>query len=188
MDAFESIVAMLLEYENYWVRSAFKVELTKEEKRAIGRPSSPRWELDLVAYRGATNEVLVVECKSYLDSPGVMFKGFNGSDERHVQRYKLFNEEKLRQVVLDRLVAQMVETGLCSPSPIVHLCLAAGHIATEEDRKKLKAYFAQQQWQLFDEEWILERLAAISKSSYENDIATIVTKLVMRNPAFLSQG
>ena len=27
-----------------------KVELTKEEKRLIGRHSSPRWELDIVGY------------------------------------------------------------------------------------------------------------------------------------------
>jgi hypothetical protein len=71
---------------------------------------------------------------------------------------------------------------------VVHLCLAAGHIATENDREKLRAHFAQHQWRLFDEEWILERLAKVSKSGYENDVATIVTKLIMRNPAFLSRG
>jgi len=66
MDAFESVIALLLRQEGYWVIPSFKVEITREEKRKIGRPSSPRWEIDLVAYQGATNEVLAVECKSYL--------------------------------------------------------------------------------------------------------------------------
>src|SRR5262245_43986030 len=58
MDAFESLISMLLRHQGYWTTPSFKVELTKEEKRNIGRTSSPRWELDLVAYKGSTNEVL----------------------------------------------------------------------------------------------------------------------------------
>lgn len=54
MDSFESVVSTILERDGYWVKSTFKVGLTKEEKREIGRPSSPRWELDLVAYKGST--------------------------------------------------------------------------------------------------------------------------------------
>jgi hypothetical protein len=49
MDAFEQVVSEILWLEGNWVRQSVKVELTKEEKRAIGRPSSPRWELDIVA-------------------------------------------------------------------------------------------------------------------------------------------
>src|SRR3954452_5700441 len=33
-------------------------------RREIGRPSSPRWELDIVAYSGRDNLFLVVESKS----------------------------------------------------------------------------------------------------------------------------
>jgi hypothetical protein len=51
MDSFETLVGSLLEKDGYWVRTAMKVDLTKEEKRKIGRPSTPRWELDLVAYK-----------------------------------------------------------------------------------------------------------------------------------------
>lgn len=51
MDAFESIVAWVLEQEGYWVRTSYKVNLTKSEKRNIGRPSSPRWEIDMLAVR-----------------------------------------------------------------------------------------------------------------------------------------
>lgn len=74
MDAFEAVVAMLLRREGYWVIPSFKVDLTKDEKRAIKRHSSPRWEIDLAAYKGATNELIAIECKSFLDSIGVVFK------------------------------------------------------------------------------------------------------------------
>ena len=67
MDAFESLVSLLLRRDGYWTATSVKVELTKMQKRAIGRPSSPRWEIDLVAYKPATNELLAVECKSFLD-------------------------------------------------------------------------------------------------------------------------
>jgi hypothetical protein len=56
MDPFESLVAIILERDGYWAKPEFKVELTKEEKRLIGRPSNPRWELDIVTYKGANNE------------------------------------------------------------------------------------------------------------------------------------
>ncbi len=42
MDAFESLTKTPLEREGFWVRSSFKVNLTKEDKKAIGRPSCPR--------------------------------------------------------------------------------------------------------------------------------------------------
>lgn len=42
MDHFEGIVGMLLEAEGYWVRRSFKVNVTPEEKRAIGKHSIPR--------------------------------------------------------------------------------------------------------------------------------------------------
>ena len=75
MDAFESVIAGILQRQGFWTLTNFKVELTKAEKRKIGRPSSPRWELDVVAYSGRDNELRIVECKSFLDSPGVQCSG-----------------------------------------------------------------------------------------------------------------
>jgi hypothetical protein len=71
MDAFEQLAADIFWNEGYWVRTSVKVELTREEKVRIGRHSSPRWEIDLIAYRATSNELLALECKSYLDSGGV---------------------------------------------------------------------------------------------------------------------
>jgi hypothetical protein len=59
MDSFEAVVAAIFQRQGYWTQTSVKVELTKAEKVAIKRPSSPRWELDVVGYRGASNELLV---------------------------------------------------------------------------------------------------------------------------------
>lgn len=82
MDDFEQLVSEILWMEGYWVRSSVKVELTKEEKRAINRHSSPRWEIDVVGYKAGENLLRVVECKSYLDSMGVRASAFDGTQDR----------------------------------------------------------------------------------------------------------
>ena len=55
MDAFEQLAADIFWNDGYWVRTGVKVELTRDEKIRIGLPSAPRWEIDLIAYRAATN-------------------------------------------------------------------------------------------------------------------------------------
>jgi hypothetical protein len=52
MDAFESVISMLLRHDGYWTIPSFKVELTKADKARISLPSSPRREIDLIAYKG----------------------------------------------------------------------------------------------------------------------------------------
>jgi hypothetical protein len=99
MDAFEQVVSEILWMSGFWVRTSVKVDLTKEEKRLIGRHSSPRWELDIVGYSGRENLLRVVECKSFLDSTGVKACAFDGSDPEEAKRYKRFNEPELRRIV-----------------------------------------------------------------------------------------
>src|ERR1700760_3756877 len=129
MDAFEQLVSEILWMEGYWVRTSVKVELTKDEKRQIGRPSSPRWELDIVAYNGRDNLPKVVECKSYLDSRGVALRAFDGSDAKPAERFKLFADANLWSVVFELLRLQFAETGACRPNADIKLCLARGRIA-----------------------------------------------------------
>lgn len=167
---------MLLRQDGYWTTPSLKVNLTKEQKRQIGLATAPRWELDVVAYKGATNEVLVVECKSFLDSTGVIFR--NGAFEPE-ERYKLFTNDILRSVVLERLAEQLQDIGACLHSPHVRLCLAAGKIARKSDRDDLRRYFASNGWLLFDSDWICERLRGAARRGYENDIAFVVSKLLL---------
>jgi hypothetical protein len=180
VDAFEQVVSEILWKQGFWVRQSVKVELTKKEKIAIGRPSSPRWELDIVAYCGRSNLLRVVECKSYIDSRGVAFRAFDGSDEGFAKRFKLFGEAHLRKVVFGRLCKQLAESGACRSKPRVKLCLACGRIASDIDREKLKKHFRQKGWELWDEPWLEKHLRHMAASGYENQVSAVVAKLLVR--------
>jgi hypothetical protein len=175
MDAFESLISMLLRHEGYWTHPRYKVELTKEQKRAVSLPSAPRWELDLIAFKGATNELLVVECKSFLDSTGVVFR--NGQFEPP-KRYKLFTNELLRETVLGRLAEQLAQKEACPANVKPILCMAAGHIARKSDLGGMRSHFDGNGWRLFDVDWIRKRLNDAVGESYENDLAFVIPKLL----------
>jgi hypothetical protein len=179
VDSFEQVVGEILWMQGNWVHTSVKVHLTKEEKVLIGRPSSPRWELDLVAFSGRDNVLRVVECKSFLDSHGVMASGFNGNSTTDSGRYKLFNDVALRTVVFNRLRIQLAECGACPPDTKIRLCLAAGKIR-ERDRAWLRQHFIDQGWELWDESWLREQLGRMSKQGYENQVSAVVAKLLLR--------
>ena len=50
MNAFEEIIAKLLNQEGYWTRTGYKVNLSPPQKAEIGIPSMPRPEIDILAY------------------------------------------------------------------------------------------------------------------------------------------
>lgn len=177
MDSFENLVALLLRRDGYWTDTSVRVELTKEQKVAIDRPSSPRWEIDVVAYKPSTNDLLAVECKSYLDSTGVKFRD---GEFDYPGRYKLFTEPKTRDVVLPALAKQMHDSGACLPNPKVTLCLAAGRIATVTDKANLVSTFERNGWRLFDDDWVRDRLQATTEAGYHDDIAMVVAKILLR--------
>lgn len=183
MHAFEELLAALLERAEYWVRSSVKVELTKEEKRAIGRPSSPRWELDLLGYHAGRNELLILECKSYLDSDGVRLEDLSAVDGSTGGRYKLFTEPELLRVVSNRLVAQLLERGGCLPNPTVKLGLATGKIASTTDRTALTRHFERNRWVLWTPEFIVGEIRRLADDGYDNSAAAMVAKLLLRSSA-----
>ncbi len=178
MDAFESVIATILDRDGFWVRTSYKVLLTKADKREINRPSSPRWELDAVAYRPADNILWVVECKSYLDSRGVGFKGLDPATGG-TSRYKLFNEPETRAVIFQRLLEQLTELGSIQPNSKVTLCLAAGKIISK-DADRIKSLFSQNGWLLFDRDWIIKRLLELAADGYDNSVASVTAKLLLR--------
>jgi hypothetical protein len=179
MDSFEQVISEILWMDGYWVRTSVKVDLTKEEKVQIGKPSSPRWELDVVAYRGRDNVLQVVECKSYIDSYGVRASGFDGSNATDETRYKLFNDANLRVVIFNRLRLQLAECGACRPDADVRLSMACGKIR-ERDRKWLHEHFVSHGWELWDEPWLRKRLKVMSEQGYENQVSAVVSKLLLR--------
>lgn len=180
MHAFESIVASLLERSGYWVKSSVKVDLTKEEKRLIGRPSSPRWELDLVGFNARRNEILVLECKSYLDSTGVSLEDLASQKARYASRYKLFTEPELYRVVSHRLAIQLVESGACREVPDVRLGMAVGKIASATDSAALASFFTERGWVLWGPDHIVSELHRLAADGYDNSAAAMVAKLLLR--------
>ena len=179
MDAFEQLAADIFWNEGYWVRTSVKVELTREEKIRIGRHSAPRWEIDLIAYRATTNELLALECKSYLDSGGVHAAHFT-PDHKLAGRYKLFNDALLRDTVLERLRLQCVERGLCPSDVTVRLGFIYGH-ATKGNATLLKRRFDEAGWELFDAKWLFGHLKKMAGGGYENSTAAVVAKLLLRS-------
>lgn len=178
MDSFEAVVAAILQRQGYWTQTSVKVELTKAEKRQIGRYSSPRWELDIVAYRGKSNELLVVECKSFLDSLGVQVATFQRRNAKDAKRYKLFFDPTLRRVVLQRLRHQLVEAGFCHPRPKLKLCLAAGKIRGSESW--LRSYFNKKGWRFLGPSDIRAELTTLRDTGYDDAVASVVAKLLLR--------
>jgi hypothetical protein len=181
MDAFEDVVAAILRRDGWWTMTSVKVELSQKEKLAIGRGSSPRWELDVVAYKGLTNELLVVECKSYLDSAGVRVETFEGKRKPDEDRYKLFFDDNLRSVVFGRLKRQFHQAGFCKPRPKIRFGLAAGKVHGKGGEKKLEAIMRRKHWKFLSPSMLRAALVKLRDSKYENSVASVTAKILLRN-------
>lgn len=174
MDAFEMIVAAILERQGFWVRTSVKVELSDKEKRRIGRATNPRWELDVVAYKPTENVLWIVECKSFLDSRGVRAAAFREGSK--TSRFKLFNEPETRKTVFGALTRQWTEEKLLLPNPDIKLCLAAGKLAG--DAQELRQTFESNHWKLIEPECISRQLREMSNARYENSVIMMTAKLL----------
>jgi len=113
MDYFENIIKRLIEQDGYWVRQSVRVNLTKPEKVAIGKHSIPRPEIDIVGYKAGCNELLIIEVKSFLDSPGVKYDELKKEFEIPDGRFKLFTCDNYRSIVFRRLVSDLSESYDC---------------------------------------------------------------------------
>lgn len=94
------------------------------------------------------------------------------------KKYKLFFDDTLRSIVLRRLVHQLVDEGFCAKSPSISFGLAAGKVAG--DAGVLRTYFDNHKWMLWTPDIIQAELRKLRDTKYENNIATIVTKILLR--------
>ena len=129
----------------------------------------------MVAYRPADNLLYVVECKSYLDSRGVHLAGLL----KKGGRYKLFSEATTRRIVFNRLVKQLSAAKSIRPAPEVQLCLAAGKMV-RSDEQKIRQHFEKKGWLLLDRDWICTHLQSMADDGYDNAVATVTAKLLLR--------
>ncbi len=179
MDHFESIIATLLENEGYWVRKSFKVNLTKEEKRQIGKHSIPRPEIDLLALDFSKNQVLVLEAKSYLDSPGVKLENLMEEHEVPEGRYKLLTCSRYRSIVFSRLISDLIDANMANPDTKLTLGLAAGNVYRCRN-EPIREFLSTKDIFFWSPDDIKLKVKALAERGYENDSAIITAKILMR--------
>jgi hypothetical protein len=179
MDHFEGIIKTLLEHEGYWVRCSFKVNLTKEEKRLIGKPSIPRPEIDLLAFKPETNLILALEAKSYFDSFGVKFEELKQSHSIPEGRYKLFTCKNYRDIVLSRLKLDLQAIGMANEKTNIKLGLVAGNVYQSKSTD-IQSFFGINDWLFWSPETVKEKVISLASKGYENEPAIITAKILMR--------
>lgn len=180
MNAFEKIVASLFRTEGYWTINGYRVDLSKDGKKEIGKPSLPRPEIDILAYQGSTNELIWVECKSYLDSGGVGYASFTNPTNPGYNRFKVFNYPIYREVISRELISQTVDRGFARNGVSLKYCLVAGKVKSDKDRGLLVDYFKENGWLFYDEKWLKSGLKNAAKSQYEDDVTMITAKIIQR--------
>ncbi len=185
MNAFEDIVAQYLGTQGYWVKQSVKVEISKEDKRNLGKPSMPRPEIDLVALNMKENELLLIEVKSYFDSYGVYYEAVSGTgtskrEKEDTERYRLLTDIDFRKLITKRLREQFIKEGFMDINTRVNYALAAGKIHSKRDEEKINAYFLKKGWILFSPSNIKGKMKELSEKGWEDNIITITSKLIMR--------
>lgn len=95
-------------------------------------------------------------------------------------RFKLFHEHHTRETIFRRLASQFEQAGLCQSQPRITLCLAAGNIRNQADCEMLKQHLEANRWLLFDPEMIRNELRFLVESGYDNSVAAITAKVLLR--------
>jgi hypothetical protein len=179
MDAFEKIIGQLLQEEKYWVKHSVKIELTLEEKRSINKPSTPRPEIDIVAYDVNRDTVYLLEVKSYLDSPGVRYDEVAIEQKEQSGRYKLLTAKNYRNVLSASLKRDWIEQGLIGAKTAISLGLIAGKIYRGQE-EEMAEYFNMQGWLFWGPSIIREKMLLLAGKGYENNAVTIAAKILTR--------
>ena len=179
MDYFEGLIKTLLEHEGYWIRQSFKVNLTKQEKRDIGKHSIPRPEVDILAYKPEQNQVIAFEAKSYLDSPGVKLAELTQNHEIPEGRYKLFTCGNYRNIVFSRMKQDLIELGMGTAKTRITLGLAAGNVYQSKS-EEIRSLFISKGWTFLSPENIREKVTDLAAKGYENEPSIITTKILIR--------
>ncbi|XOB98873.1 hypothetical protein ACMC9I_01930 [Deinococcota bacterium DY0809b] len=178
MHYFEQLVRFLLEREGFWARTSYRVNLTKEEKRMIGRPSSPRPEIDVLAYRPRENLLLIIEVKSYLDSPGVALEQIDTEFVRG-EGYRLFKDEEYRRVMFGRLKSELVNEGAINGTVSMIPGMVVGKVKGDEEA--LERFFSQRGWFFWGPSQLVEKLALTADMGYTDNPFVYTAKLLIRN-------
>ncbi len=178
MDFFEQIVARMLESRGYWVRTSFRVDLTKQDKRDLDKPSLPRPEIDLIAFNPKQNVIVLFEIKSYLDSQGVTFDAV-ALPTVGKGRFKILTDAKFQTLIAKRVVASLVNAGLVASEPRVQFGLAAGKVV-KSDLERVAKLARERDWVYLSPPQIGDWVRSLAHKPYENDPVVLAAKLSLR--------
>ena len=181
MDFFEALVKTLLEEDGFWVRQSFKVNLTKGEKRRIGKPSIPRPELDLLALKPKTNELFAIEVKSHLDSPGVRLADLEQRFKVPEGRYKLLTSSTYRRTVFARLTKELGKFGMLANGSDLRpkLGMVVGKVYRGQEVEMSK-YLAEKDVFFWGPSELKCRLTKLATKGYENEPSVLAAKVLLR--------
>jgi hypothetical protein len=186
MDHFESIISTLLEAQNYWVRRSFKVKVTPADKEKIKKLTIPRPEIDLLALHFSKNQVIAFEVKSFLNSPGVRLADLQKEHDVSEGRYKLFTSQRYREVVLSRLLQDLIDCDMANSDTKVFLGLAAGKVYQNKSGP-IRDLLKEKGFIFWSPEDIRDKVKALAGLPYENDPAIITAKILLPDMAHRSQ-
>jgi hypothetical protein len=100
----------------------------RDHEAGEGRP--------VIAWKPSINELLIIECKSYLDSTGVRVEHLHGNDDVENDKFKLFNRAALRTTIVAALVRQLrAERLFIGDGPSVQFILIAGKIYSDHEAR-----------------------------------------------------
>jgi len=156
-----------------------KINLSLEEKRSINKPSTPRPEIDIVAYDVNRDTVYLLEVKSYLDSPGVPYGEVAIEQKEQSGRYKLLTAKNYRNVLSASLERHWLEQGVIGSKTTISFGLIAGKIYRGQEQEMVE-YFKKQGWLFWGPSMIREKLARLAEKGYENNAVTIAAKILTR--------
>lgn len=177
MNAFEIIAGQLLAENGYWVRHSVKVDLSKELRRTIGKPSMPRPEIDIAAYSVHDNELILIEVKSFIDSLGVHLRDVMANNDLPTGRYKLITSEPYRRIVTEALVADWQQRGIIRSDTKVCYALFAGKVYRQQE-EELRTYLDSMGWKFWGPKWVKENLGRLTEKGYEDNAITIALKIM----------
>ena len=182
MEKFENIVSTLLEAEGFWVRCAFKVNVTLEEKRQVGKQSSPRPEIDMLAFHLGRNEVLALDVKAFLDSPGVKLAHLQEEHEVPAGRHKLFTSERYRTIVLARLLQDLITAGMANAQTQVRLGMVVGKV-NQGQSEAIRELIEAKDWLFWSPDDIKQKVLARTERVNDPAPRAAAVKLAEAEPA-----
>ena len=184
VDQFEAVIRTLLEADHYWVQSSFKLELDDDGRRQIGNKYVPRPEIDLLALKFSSNEVLAVEAKSFIDSAGVRLADLEKRHRRPEGRYKLFTSIRYRNTVLSLIKEQLCEHGMANAKTKMKLMLAVGNVSGN-NTAAIADLARDREYDFWSPTIVKEKVTALERTKWINDPVVITSKILLRKRKYL---